>query len=124
LPPSAPLSPSAAGPAFAVDVASRSLDRSLITNAKTKRKVEVEVESHELGAIRRLRSLDDIMTDVLDSARSSDVDGFVVLTANRFALEHLAGEIAHTVNHCRRWTAQIDALANAVDAIELALAED
>ena len=51
-------------------------------------------------------------------------DDFVVLTASRFALEHLAGEIAQTVNHSRRWTAQIEALANAADAIELALAED
>jgi hypothetical protein len=95
----------------------------LMASAKHKREIEVELESHELGAIRRLRSLDDIMTDVLDSARPSDVDGFVVLTASRFALEHLAGEIAHAVNHSPRWTAQIDALANAADAIELALAE-
>jgi hypothetical protein len=94
----------------------------LMASAKHKREIEVELESHELGAIRRLRSLDDIMTDVLDSARPSDVDGFV-LTASRFALEHLAGEIAHAVNHSPRWTAQIDALANAADAIELALAE-
>jgi hypothetical protein len=31
--------------------------------------IEVELESHELGAIRGLRYLDDIMTGVLDSAR-------------------------------------------------------
>jgi hypothetical protein len=94
-----------------------------MASPRNKRDIEVELESHELAAIRRLRYLDDIMTDVLDSACPSDVDGFVVLTASRFALEHLAGEIAHAVNHCSRWTAQIDALANAADAIELALAE-
>jgi hypothetical protein len=89
-----------------------------MVSARNKREIEVELESHELVAIRHLHYLDDIMTDVLDCARPSDVDGFVVLTARRFALEHFVGEIAHEVNHSRRWTAQIDALSNAADAIE------
>ena len=84
--------------------------------------IEVELESHELTAIRRVRYLDDIMIEVLDSARPSDVDGFVVLTGSRFSFEHLVGEIAHAVNVSRRWTAQIEALSNAADAIESALA--
>lgn len=94
-----------------------------MASARSTREIEVELESHELAAIRRVRYLDDLMTDVLDSARPSDVDGVVVLTASRFAFEHLVGEIAHAVNHSRRWTAQIEALSNAADAIELALAE-
>lgn len=94
-----------------------------MAGANTKREIAVELESHQLAAIRRLRYLDDMMTDVLDSARPSNVDGFVVLTANRFAFEHLVGEIAHAVNHSHRWTAQVESLTNAADAIELALAE-
>lgn len=62
------------------------------------------------------------MTDVLDSARPSDTDGFVVLTGSRFAFEHLVGEIAHAVNHSRGWTARVEALSSAADAIESALA--
>lgn len=92
------------------------------TKANTNRKIRVELESHELDAVRRIRYLDDIMTGVLDSARPSRVDGFVILTGDRFALEHLAGELAHAVNHSRRWSAQVDALSGAVDAIESALA--
>ena len=84
--------------------------------------VEVEMESQELAAVRRLRSLDGIMTGVLDSARPSGVDGFIVLTADRFAFEHLAGEIAHTVTVSRGWSPRLEALSNAADAIESALA--
>jgi hypothetical protein len=83
--------------------------------------IEVELQSHELTAIRRMRYLDDIMTDVLDSAHPSGVDGFVVLTGNRFTFEHLVGEIAHAVNTSRNWSAQVEALSNAADAIESAL---
>jgi len=89
----------------------------------TKHEIEVELESHELGAIRRLRYLDNIMTGVLDSARRSGTDGFVVLTGSRFAFEHLVGEIAHAVNHSSRWTAQVETLSNAADAIEQALSQ-
>ena len=91
--------------------------------ANVKHEIEVELESHELAAVRRLRNLDDIMTDVLDSARPSDVDGFVVLTGDRFAFEHLVGEIAHAVNVSRGWSARVEALSNAADTIELALAD-
>jgi len=83
--------------------------------------IEVELQSHELTAVRRLRYLDDMMTEVLDSARPSGVDGFVVLTGDRFAFEHLAGEIAHAVNVSRGWSARVEALSNAADAIESAL---
>src|SRR6266498_3677228 len=93
------------------------------TKVNVDHEIEVELESHELTAVRRLRYLDDIMTDVLDSARPSGTDGFVVLTGKRFAFEHLVGEIAHAVNHSRRWTASVDALSGAADAIELALAD-
>jgi hypothetical protein len=92
--------------------------------AKTnvKHEITIELESHQLAAVRHLRYLDGIMTDVLDSARPSGVDGFVVLTGTRFAFELLVGEIAHAVNHSRGWSAQVQALSNAADAIELALA--
>jgi hypothetical protein len=83
--------------------------------------IEVELQSHELAAVRRMRYLDGIMTDVLDSARPAGVDGFVVLTGGRFAFEHLAGEIAHAVNGSRSWNARVEALSNAADAIESAL---
>jgi hypothetical protein len=36
--------------------------------------------------------------------------------------EHLVGEIAHAVNASRRWNARVEALNNAADAIESALA--
>jgi hypothetical protein len=85
--------------------------------------IEVELESHELAAVRRLRYLDDIMVDVLASARPSDTDGFVVLTGDRFAFEHLVGEIAHAVNHSRGRSMRLEALSSAADAIELALAD-
>jgi len=85
--------------------------------------IEVELQSNELAAVRRLRTLDDIMTDVLDSARPAGIDGFVVLTGDRFAFEHLVGEIAHEVNISRGWSARVEALGNAADAIELALAD-
>jgi hypothetical protein len=92
--------------------------------AKTNRhEIEVELESHELVAVRRLRYLDDIMTDVLDSASPSGVDGFVVLTGSRFSFEHLVGEIAHELNVSRGRSARVEALSNAADAIELALAD-
>lgn len=93
--------------------------------AKTnvRHEIEVELESHELAAVRRLRYLDDIMTDLLDSARPSGVDGLVVLTGDRFAFEHLVGEIAHAVNVSRGWSARVEALSNAADATELALAD-
>jgi hypothetical protein len=91
-------------------------------SATANRDIEVELESHELDAVRRVRFLDEIMIDVLDSPRPSGTDGFVVLTGNRFALEHLAGEIAHAVNHSPRWSAQVEALSSAADAIEWALA--
>ena len=91
--------------------------------AKVKQEIEVELEPQELAAVRRLRTLDDIMTDVLDSARPSDVDGFVVLTGDRFAFEHLVGEIAHALNASRGRSARVEALSNAADAIELALAD-
>lgn len=84
--------------------------------------IEVELESHELSAVRRLRYLDDIMTAVLDSARPAGVDGFVVLTGGRFAFEHFAGEIAHAVNRSRGSRAYVEALGGAAEAIELALA--
>ncbi len=90
--------------------------------ANVEHEVEVELESHELAAVRRLRTLDDIMTEVLDPARPSGVDGFVVLTGDRFAFEHLVGEIAHAVNVSRGRSARVEALSNAADAIELALA--
>lgn len=83
--------------------------------------IEVELQSHELAAVCRLRYLDGIMTDVLDSARPAGVEGFVVLTGGRFAFEHLAGEIAHAVNVSRGWSARVEALSNAADAIESAL---
>jgi hypothetical protein len=83
--------------------------------------IEVELQSHELAAVRRLRYLDDIMTEVLDSARPVGVDGFVVLTGSRYAFEHLAGEIAHAVNVSRGWSARVEALSNAADAIETVL---
>jgi len=83
--------------------------------------IEVELESHALAAVRRLRYLDEIMTDVLDSARPSAVDGIVVLTGSSFALEHLVGEIAHAVNTSRGRSARVEALSDAADAIELAL---
>jgi hypothetical protein len=83
--------------------------------------IDVELQSHELTAVRRLRYLDDIMTDVLDSARPSGVDGFVVLTGSRFAFEHLAGEIAHAVNVSRGRSARVEALSSAAEAIESAL---
>jgi hypothetical protein len=89
---------------------------------KVRREIEVELESHELTAVRGLRYLDDMMTDVLDSARPSEVCGFVVLSGSRYAFEHLVGEIAHAVNVSRRWTAQVEVLSNAADAIESALA--
>jgi hypothetical protein len=98
------------------------LIRSVGAKTKVRHEIEVELESHELSAVRGLRYLDNIMTDVLDSARPSDVDGFVVLSGSRFAFEHLVGEIAHAVNVSRRWTARVEALSNAADAIELALA--
>ena len=91
--------------------------------AKVKQEIEVELEPQELAAVRRLRTLDDIMTDVLDSARPSDVHGFVVLTGDRFAFEHLVGEIAHALNASRGRSARVEALSNAADAIELALAD-
>lgn len=90
--------------------------------ANTNQKIEVELESHELSAVRGLRYLDDIMTEVLGSARPSGTDGFLVVTGGRFAFEHLVGEIAHAVNHSRGWSARIEALSSAADAIELALA--
>ncbi len=93
------------------------------TKTNVAHEIEVELESHELAAVRRLRYLDDIMTDVLDSARPSGSDGFVVLTGGRFAFEHLVGEIAHAVNRSRRWSASVEAPSNAADAIELALAD-
>ncbi len=93
------------------------------TKVNVDHEIEVELESHELAAVRRLRYLDDIMTDVLDSARASGTDGFVMLTGNRFAFEHLVGEIAHAVNRSRGWSARVDALSSAADAIELALAD-
>lgn len=83
--------------------------------------IEVELQSHELAAVRRLRYLDEIMTDVLDSARPSGVKGFVVLTGNRFTFEHLVGEIAHAVNVSHGRSAWVEALSNAADAIESAL---
>jgi hypothetical protein len=85
--------------------------------------IEVELQSHELTAVRRLleRYLDDVMNEVLDSARPSGVDGFVVLTGSRYAFEHIAGEIAHTVNVSHGWSARLEALSNAADAIESAL---
>jgi len=83
--------------------------------------IEVELQSHELTAVRGLRYLDKIMTDVLDSARPSAVDGFVVVTGSRYALEYLAGEIAHAVNVSHGWSARVEALSNAADAIESAL---
>src|SRR6266508_3395525 len=57
------------------------------TKVNVDHEIEVELESHELAAVRRLRYLDDIMTDVLDSARASGTDGFVMLTGNRFAFD-------------------------------------
>jgi len=95
--------------------------RSMGAKSKAGHVIEVELELHELTAVRRLRYLDDIMTDVLDSARPLGVDGFVVLTGGRFAFEHLAGEIAHAVNGSRGRSAQVEALSNAADAIESAL---
>jgi hypothetical protein len=86
------------------------------------RNIEVELESHELAAVRRLRYLDEIMTVLLDSACPADVDGFVTLSGDRFAFEHLVGEIAYTVNRSRNWNARVEALSSAADAIESALA--
>ncbi|MEO8185277.1 MAG: hypothetical protein ABI895_41245 [Deltaproteobacteria bacterium] len=91
--------------------------------ANINHELEVELELHELGAVRHLRYLDHIMTDVLDSARPSGTDGFVVLAGGRFAFEHLVGELAHAVNHSHRWSAGVEALNSAADAIELALAD-
>lgn len=84
--------------------------------------IEVELESHELAAVRRLRFLDDIMTEVLDSARPSSVDGFVVVAGDGFAFEHLVGEISHAVNVSRGWSARVEALHAAAEATESALA--
>lgn len=83
--------------------------------------IDVELQAHELAAVRRLRYLDEIMTEVLDSARPLGVDGFVVLSGDRFAFEHLVGEIAHAVNSSRGRGARVEALNNAADAIEMAL---
>lgn len=91
--------------------------------ANVEHEVEVELQSDELAAVRRLRTLDDIMTEVLDSARPSGVDDFVVLTGDRFAFEHLVGEIAHALNVSRGRSARVEALSNAADTIELALAD-
>lgn len=90
--------------------------------AKAEHPIEVELQAHELGAVRRLKYLDDIMHDLLDSARPSDIDGFVVLRGGRFAFEHLVGEIAHAINVSRERSARLDALDSAADAIESALA--
>ncbi len=84
--------------------------------------IEVELEVHSLRAVRRLRYLDGLMINLLDSARPADIDGFVVLIGDRFAFEHIAGELAHAVNHSRTRSAQVEALDAAADAIELALA--
>ena len=89
--------------------------------SKVRPDIEVELQSHELAAVRRLRYLDEIMTEVLDSARPSGVAGFITLTGGRFAFEHLAAEIAHAVNESRGWNAKVEALSAAVDAIESAL---
>ena len=90
--------------------------------SNTKHEIEVELESHELAAVRRIRYLDEIMTQVLDSACPSDVAGFVVLTGSRFAFEHLLGEIAHAINTSRGRTARLEVLDGAADAIESAVA--
>src|SRR6266545_2240360 len=52
------------------------------TKVNVDHEIEVELESHELAAVRRLRYLDDIMTDVLDSARAA---------GHRLASETVAG---------------------------------
>ncbi|MBN2197373.1 MAG: hypothetical protein JW751_31515 [Polyangiaceae bacterium] len=90
--------------------------------SNAKHEIEVELESHELAAVRRIRYLDEIMNEVLDSARPSDVEGIVVLTGGRYAFEHLAGEIAHAINTSRGSIARLEALDGAADAIESALA--
>lgn len=82
----------------------------------------MELESYELSAVRRIRYLDEIMNEVLDSACTSDVEGIVVLTGSRYAFEHLVGEIARAINTSRGRSARLEALDGAAEAIESALA--
>ena len=90
--------------------------------SNAKHEIEVELEVHELAAVRRIRYLDDIMNEVLDSACPSDVEDLVVLTGSRFALEHLVGEIAHAINTSRGRSARLEALDGAAEAMESELA--
>lgn len=90
--------------------------------SKGKDKIEVELEEHELAAVRGIRCLDAIMMEVLDSACPSDVEDFVVLTGSSFDFAHLVGEIAHAINTSSGRGARLEALNGAADAIESALA--
>lgn len=95
---------------------------SVAAASNAKHEIEVELEVHELAAVRRIRYLDDIMNEVLDSACPSDVEDLVVLTGSRFAFEHLVGEIAHAINTSRGRSARLEALDGAAEAIESELA--